>query len=103
MTKEEVAQWVIDERYPKGEYEKISDHELYHGLIEKIELVLQQNFCKPDVSGWLDFREQKPEDKQRMVIRNSKTGHEVIMEWSRLFAHLLDPNYDKWYPLPAIH
>ena len=33
---EEVAQWVIDNRYPKSELDKLSDHELYHGLIDRI-------------------------------------------------------------------
>jgi len=33
---EEVAQWVIDNRYPKSETDKLSDHELYHGLIDRI-------------------------------------------------------------------
>lgn len=47
----EVAQWVIDNRYPKSEFEKLSDHELYHGLIEKIELVLSQNSGNAIVSG----------------------------------------------------
>lgn len=36
MTANEIAQWVIDNRYPKNELEKLSDLELYHGLVEKI-------------------------------------------------------------------
>lgn len=37
MKKEEIAQWVIDNRYAKSEKEKVSDFEMYHLLIEKIE------------------------------------------------------------------
>jgi len=34
MKKEELAQWVIDNRYPKSEKEKISDHEMYHTIVD---------------------------------------------------------------------
>ena len=37
MTKEEVAQWAVNNRYPKSENNKISDSEMYHTLIKKIE------------------------------------------------------------------
>ncbi len=47
MKPEEIAQWVIDNRYPKSEYEKIGDAEMYYSLIEKINQVLPQ----ADVSG----------------------------------------------------
>jgi hypothetical protein len=30
MTAEEKAQWVIDNRYPKSEKDKVSDFEMYH-------------------------------------------------------------------------
>jgi hypothetical protein len=33
---EKIAQWVIDNRYPKSENDKMSDFEMYHELIEKI-------------------------------------------------------------------
>jgi uncharacterized protein YmfQ (DUF2313 family) len=36
MNAEQIAQWVIDNRYPKSEKEKLSDFELYHGLIDRI-------------------------------------------------------------------
>lgn len=31
-----IAQWVIDNRYPKSEDNKVSDSELYHGIVDKI-------------------------------------------------------------------
>lgn len=46
-TIEEIAQWVIDNRYPKSENNKVSDAEMYHTLIEAINQVLHQ----PLVSG----------------------------------------------------
>ena len=36
MTPEEIAQWVIDNRYPKSENDKVSDSEMYYDLINKI-------------------------------------------------------------------
>lgn len=34
MTANEIAQWVIDNRYPRNEKEKVSDLEMYHYLVE---------------------------------------------------------------------
>lgn len=36
MNKEEIAQWVIDNRYHKNEQSKMSDAEMYHTLIDKL-------------------------------------------------------------------
>ena len=43
---EEIAQWVIDNRYPKSEYEKISDSEMYNLLIEKISNLEKVFLCE---------------------------------------------------------
>jgi len=32
---EELAQWVIDNRYPKSELDKTSDLEMYHYIVDK--------------------------------------------------------------------
>jgi hypothetical protein len=34
---EKIAQWVIDNRYPKSENNKMSDFEMYHELVDKIQ------------------------------------------------------------------
>lgn len=36
MTAEEIAQWVIDNRYPKAESEKVADFEMFHHLVSSI-------------------------------------------------------------------
>jgi hypothetical protein len=46
-TIQEIAQWVINNRYPKIENDKVSDAEMYHTLIEAMNQVLHQ----PPVSG----------------------------------------------------
>jgi hypothetical protein len=33
---EEIAQWVINNRYPKNELEKVSDAEMYQTLVQEI-------------------------------------------------------------------
>ena len=45
MTKEKIAQWVIDNRYPKSENNKISDSEMYNTLIERIEEAINYTHC----------------------------------------------------------
>lgn len=40
MTAADIAQWVINNRYPKTETDKVSDFEMYHEIIDKI----QNNF-----------------------------------------------------------
>ena len=34
-TLEDIAQWVIEFRFTKNEYAKVSDYEMYHTIIEK--------------------------------------------------------------------
>ena len=41
---EKNAQWVIDNRYPKSEFNKVSDFEMYHHIIKLIkDQILNQN------------------------------------------------------------
>lgn len=42
MTPENIAQWVIDNRYPKSEQDKVSDHEMYHFVLSEIVLLLNK-------------------------------------------------------------
>ena len=37
MKAETIAQWVIDNRFPKSENEKITDFEMYHSVLDSIE------------------------------------------------------------------
>ena len=45
----EIAQWVIDNRYPKSENDKISDLEMYHEIVDSIEKLCIKN-AKPIIS-----------------------------------------------------
>lgn len=57
MKTEEIAQWVIDNRFPKNENDKISDSEMYHFLVDNIEKLCEKNdkkSCHNDgvIEGW---------------------------------------------------
>jgi hypothetical protein len=39
---EQIAQWVIDNRYAKSENDKVSDFEMFHLLVEKIKVVARE-------------------------------------------------------------
>lgn len=42
-TSQELAQWVIDNRYPKSELDKVSDFEMYHILLDGINSLIKLN------------------------------------------------------------
>ena len=60
-TIEEIAQYVIDNRYPKSENDKVSDFEMYQTLIEAMNKVLRQPLVRVElpISCVNDF--EKPE------------------------------------------
>lgn len=58
-TSKEIAQWVIDNRYPKNEYDKISDFEMYRELIIMID--------KSNLEAAEREVEEKDSDKQKMA------------------------------------
>jgi len=41
---QEIAQWVIDNRYPKSEKEKVSDLEMFYYLVDEITKLIRK--CK---------------------------------------------------------
>ena len=52
QTPEEIAQWVIDNRYPKSEFNKLSDQELFLGLVDKIrDAIANGNHISPTSKG----------------------------------------------------
>jgi len=58
-TKEEIAQWVINNRYPKSEKDKVPDVEMYHKLVESIEALFSiprnsNNYTQGYKDGWSD-------------------------------------------------
>lgn len=58
-SKEEIAQWVIDNRYPKSELNKMDSHELYHGLIDKITEYAQA--YHEYKTRWVEIGEKTPD------------------------------------------
>jgi hypothetical protein len=58
-TTQEIAQWVIDNRYPKSENNKVSDAEMYHTLIEAMNQVLQQPLVSSSLLSDVDYWKQR--------------------------------------------
>lgn len=50
INKDSIAQWVIDNRYPKSEFNKVSDMEMYHEIVGMIEKLINKTNDIPDVS-----------------------------------------------------
>ena len=81
-TIEEIAQYVIDNRYPKSENDKVSDFEMYQTLIEAMNKVLRQ----PLVSG---NEVALPFDKvTRLEVISYREGDKS----GRVFTHWKDDN-----------
>jgi hypothetical protein len=55
-TPEQIAQWVISNRYPKSEQDKVSDHEMYHFILENINVLLEPT----DWDSLKDFTMDEP-------------------------------------------
>jgi hypothetical protein len=47
----EIAQWVIDNRYPKSENDKVSDFEMYHEIVKAIENLLPEPLIEKNCSS----------------------------------------------------
>lgn len=45
-TIKQIAQWVIDNRYPKSKYDKVLDSEMYYALIKFFEQILREELIK---------------------------------------------------------
>ena len=44
---EKIAQWVIHNRYPKSEKEKLTDREMYYAIVKMIEKLCNTQTDKP--------------------------------------------------------
>jgi hypothetical protein len=69
MTKEEVAQWAVNNRYPKSENNKISDSEMYHTLIKKIEQAINYTHSCTELKDKesIDFEDWKLVEKVKFA------------------------------------
>lgn len=57
-TPEEIGQWVIDNRYPKNEHDKVSDVEMYHVLVNSINELIATD---------------KPKKKRKVIKKSCRT------------------------------
>lgn len=98
-TSEEIAQWVIDNRYSKGEYQTMPDHELYHTLVDKINAT-QRTAEVGD--GWISV-EKEPKEAGEYLCYNIENGVMAVQyydlrEWGYLAS--IKTVVTHWQPLP---
>jgi hypothetical protein len=70
-------------------------------LILWAEWLLQQNFCKPDVSGWLEFEKHKPNEQEKVVFME-EDGNTVFHTYDSRFSPSMMNNSCRWFRLPTI-
>lgn len=56
-TPEEIAQWVIDNRYSRSEKEKVSDREIYLTLVSEIKEQALKEYNKGFKDAMIKYRE----------------------------------------------
>ena len=71
MKAEDIAQWVIDNRYPQNEKSKVSDQEMYLTVISMIQKA-QQPTEATILNGYLEYVDSLTEAD---FFRRSLTGH----------------------------
>ena len=84
-TAEEIAQYVIDNRFSKSENDKVTDSELYHFLVDSIEQF------KPK---WISVEDRLPEE--RIPVLCFGFGNQVFICNSPLVGEITH-----WIPLPT--
>lgn len=94
----EVAQWVINNRYPKGENNKTSDHEMYHTVHDAILA------ASPDAGDWKSVEDELPDTRTVIILTEDGV---VTVGW---YAGSVGDNSWKgdfigkvthWRPLPS--
>ena len=78
MTKELIAQWVIDNRYGKSENDKVSDSEMYHKLVDEIESLIQNHGDIGDVSDMFIVHD---DGRPITYHKTEKGANERAEEW----------------------
>ncbi len=54
---QELAQWVIDNRYPKSEKQKTSDLEMYHTIVDTFTKLSQSSEKEPcEKCDWIELK-----------------------------------------------
>jgi hypothetical protein len=106
MSINELAQWVINNRYPKSENEKVSDAEMYNFIID--------NLKQPENNGWISVEDRLPETGEEVLVYDCFGQLNEIPELSMSSAnykngmwydylgniHFYGEDITHWQPLP---
>lgn len=121
MKPEELAQWVIDNRYPKGEYNKVSDFEMFHFIVSNVSIPIEPPVILPERNSfgqWIDIKDELPPFGKGILVTDNehiicceleKSGKDIWLdghnfggyewEWDEIFRY---ENIKKWMPLPKL-
>jgi len=89
-TAEEIAQYVIDNRFSKSENDKVTDSELYHFLVDSIDQF------KPK---WISVEDETPIIRGNYLVTNGKTTMICGILNNRTFYGINGDTH--WMPLPT--
>lgn len=85
MNLSELAQWVIDNRYPRGENDKVSDHEMYTTITESVNKM---------VFAQMDKLFSMISSDERMEILSNYCKH-CLQDEKSLGKCMCAPHYDE--------
>ena len=86
-TKEEIAQYVINNRFAISQNEKVSDFEMYHDIVYSIKELTPQ---------WIKVTDRLPEESNSVLCYN---GNHIRIGFLDKYFNMLD---GKWTMMPRI-
>ena len=90
-TAEQIAQFVIDNRYPKSENDKISDAEMYHAIVEQI-----ASLRVAEANKWVSVKDRLPQENKLVQCSSVRThmGGETRQE--TCMGRLINANHPRF-------
>jgi hypothetical protein len=82
MSLEQLAQWVIDNRYPKSEKEKVSDFEMYHTIVD-------WQSSQPINSGWASVETIPTEQEINNLVESDLPNSSEYQKYDKEIQSLL--------------
>jgi len=90
---EELAQWVISNRYSRSENDKVSDYEMYHYILDECSKI-------NDLPEWLNINEILPAPFIDVLVTDENAGEITIAFYNDEHEVFSASNVTHWQPLP---
>lgn len=79
-TKEEIAQWIIDNRYPKSENDKVSDFEMYHHIVDNIDQNTKQLVDEIELVNKINVKLNEKITKLQSDLKAAESVNEGLID-----------------------